>query len=67
MLDVFGGVSQYGNFNRFLVIIAVNGQSTVVLPFKFHGYFVIFFKRNQEMIIIVIGKVFDAKIVNAKE
>ena len=38
----FGDVSWNGNFDIFLVVIPVNGQSTVVLPFKVDGYFVIF-------------------------
>ena len=34
--EVFGDVSLHGNFDILLVIITVNGQSTVVLPFKVH-------------------------------
>ena len=38
----FGDVSSHVNVDICLVIIPVNGQSTVVPPFKLHAYFVIF-------------------------
>ena len=49
-IEGFGGVSFHGNVDMFLVLITVNGQSTLVLPFKVHVYFVIFFKcsRNDQ-------------------
>ena len=60
-------VSWHGNVDIFLVVISVNGQSALVLPFKFHGYFVIFFKSVQEMIRVGIRKVFDTKIIDAEK
>ena len=39
IFEVFGDVSWNGNVDIFLVIITPNGQSTVVIPFKVHGYF----------------------------
>ena len=61
----FGDVSWHVNVNIFLVVIPVHGQSTVVLPFKVHGDFIIFLKSSQEMIIFSIRKLFDTKNINA--
>ena len=47
MFEGFGGVSRHVNVYIFLVVIPGIGQSTVVLPFKFHGDFIIFFKIVQ--------------------
>ena len=38
----FGYAIWHGNVDILLVVITVNGQSTVVLPFKLHGDVVIF-------------------------
>ena len=64
--EVFGDVSWHVNVDIFLVVIPFNCQSTVVLPFKVHGYLVIFLRAVQEMISIGIGKLFDTKIFNAR-
>ena len=61
----FGDVICHGNIKIFPVLITVNGQSTVVLPLKVHGYFIIFLKSSQEMIIFSIRKLFDTKNINA--
>ena len=39
--EVFGGFNWHGNFDILLVVITVNAQSTLVIPFMVHGYFVI--------------------------
>ena len=36
MFEGFGDLSWHGNVNTFLVVIPVNCQSTVVIPFKVH-------------------------------
>ena len=63
----FGGVSWNGNFEIFLVAIQIYGQSTLVIPFKVHEYFVTFLKIVQEMISVGIGYFFDTKNFNAKD
>ena len=42
MFEGFGDVIWHINFNILLAVIPFHGQSTVVIPYKVHGCFVIF-------------------------
>ena len=42
MFESFRDVFWNGNVDILIVVITFNGQSTVVIPFKVHGDFVIF-------------------------
>ena len=66
MFEGFRDVSWHGNFDIFLVVIPFNGQSTVVIPFKFHVDFVMIENSVQDMISIVIVKSFDTKRINSR-
>ena len=62
----FGGISWHENFNIFLVLIIVEGQSTLVLLFEVHGGFVISFESVPYIISVGIKKVLDTKTINEK-